>query len=128
MRQLFIDSRDRISGTTTDFAIQLPETLVIEGGNHKARIDNLRIPLTVPTIQTRVNDTIIVKIGTANYTATIAQANYDGPGLASAVKASLAAAAPGTWTVAYDISNIAMSITCSQAFSIVGGTYEAQLM
>jgi len=128
MRQLFIDSRDRISGTTTNFTIQLPETLVIEGSTHKARIDNLRIPLTVPTIQTGINDTIVVKLGTSTYTATLPQANYDGPDLASVIQTRLSAVAPGTWSVVYDASNIAMSITCNQAFTIVGGTYAAQLM
>ena len=63
MRQLFVDSRDRVSGTTTNFSIQLPETLVIEGSSHRMRIDNLRIPLVVPTIQTGVNDTLQVCLG-----------------------------------------------------------------
>ena len=60
MRQLFVDLQDRVAGSTTDFAIQLPETLTIEGGSHKGRCDNLRIPLTVPTITTGINDTIVV--------------------------------------------------------------------
>ena len=68
---MFIDSRDRVSGTTTDFTIQLPETLTIEGSSHKGRIDNLRIPLSVPTIQTGKNDTVIVKLGAQTYTITI---------------------------------------------------------
>ena len=61
MRQLFIDSRDRISGTSTDFVIELPETLVIEGSNHRARIDNLRIPLTIPAIRTGVTTPSLCK-------------------------------------------------------------------
>ena len=72
MRQIFVDSRDRVSGTTCDFTIQLPETLTIDGGNHQARIDNLRIPLNVPTITTGINDTIQVKLGAQTYTITLA--------------------------------------------------------
>ena len=68
MRQLFVDSRDRVSGTTTDFTIQLPETLTIEGSSDKGRIDNLRIPVAVPTIQTGKNDTMLVKLGAQTYT------------------------------------------------------------
>ena len=128
MRQLFIDSRDRVSGTTTDFSILLPETLVLEGGTHKGRIDNLRIPLVIPTIRTGVNDTIIVQLGAQKYTVTIPQANYDGPTLAATIQGLLAATAPGSWAVAYDTSNIAMSIACNNQFTIVGGTYAAQLM
>ena len=127
MRHLFLDSRDRVSGSTTDFSIQLPETLHIEN-TRRGRIDNLRIPLVIPTIRTGVNDTLIVRLGSTNYTVTLAQGNYDGTGLASALQGRLFATAPGTWTTTYDTSNIAMSISCSNPFTIVGGTYAARLM
>jgi hypothetical protein len=128
MKLIYVDSRDRVSGSTTDFAIQLPETLTIDGGSHRARIDNLRIPLVIPTIRTGVNDTLQVRLGATNYTIAIPQANYDGPGLASVLIGLLGSAAPGSWTVTYDSSNIAMTIACSNPFTIVGGTYAAQLM
>ena len=122
MRHIFVDSRDRISGTTTDFTIQLPETLTIESGR-RMRIDSLRIPLTCPTIETGDNDTI-----KATYTVTIPQANYDGPTLAGVLQAQLNATAPGSWSVSYATNNIAMSISCANNFTITGGTYAAQLM
>jgi hypothetical protein len=127
MRQIFVDSRDRVAGTTTDFSIQLPETMTV-GTGHRARVDNLRVPLVIPTIRSGVNDTIVVKLGAQQYTVSIPQANYDGPGLAAIIQNLLQATAPGSWTVAYDSSNIAMSISCSNNFTIVGGTYAAQLM
>ena len=127
MRQIFVDSRDRISGTTTDFTIQLPETLTL-GQGHRARIDALRIPLTIPTIETGDNDTIVLLLGATQYTVTLPQANYDGPGLASTLQGLLSATAPGAWTVTYATSKIAMSISCSNNFTITGGTYAAQLM
>ena len=127
MRTLYVDSRDRVSGTTTDFSIQLPETLHVEG-IRRGRIDNLRIPLVIPTIRTGVNDTLQVRVGSTTYTVTLQQANYDGPGIATALQGLLFAAAPGTWTVTYDIANISMKIVCSNSFTIVGGTYAAQLM
>ena len=128
MKQIFVDSRDRISGTTADFSIQLPETLTIAGGSHRGRIDHLRIPVVIPTIQAGVNDTLQVLIGATTYTITIPQANYDGPGLAGQLQSLLASAAPGGWTVVYDTSNIAMKITCANPFTIVGGTYSTQLL
>jgi hypothetical protein len=129
MRQIFVDSRDRISGTSTDFAIQLPETLVVEGGNHKGRIDNLRVPLVIPTIQAGVNDTIVAQLGQSTHTATIPQANYDGPGLAAALQLALAQNTPANWSCTYDISNIAMTLTCTSTnFTITGGTFAAQVM
>ena len=129
MRQLFIDSRDRVSGTSSNFSIQLPETLVIEGRGHKYRIDNLRIPLTIPTIQTEVNNTLQVLLGATTYTATMPQGNVDGPTLASNLHNALqASGAPGNWTVTYDVANISMIISCSNAFTIAGGTYATQLL
>ena len=128
MRQIFVDSRDRVSGTTTDFAIQLPQTLNLAGGRHRGRVDNLRIPVVVPTIQAGVNDTLQVLIGATTYTVTLPQANYDGTGLAAALASRLLSAAPGSWTVVYDNGNIAMSISCTNPFTIVGGTYAAQLL
>ena len=127
MLQLFIDSRDRVSGTSCNFTIQLPQTLVLDG-SHRGRIDNLRIPLVIPTIQTGVNDTITVKLGNQSYTVTIPQANYDGPGLAGIIQSVLASAAPGAWTVSYNTATIEMSIQCSNAFTITGGTYGAYLL
>ena len=126
MRQIFVDSRDRISGTSTDFSIQLPETLVIEG-RRRARIDNLRVPLVFPTIQTGKNNILIVNVAGTAYTATLAQANYSGPELATEVQRALSSSAPGSWTVSYDVSNISMRISCSANFTITGGSFAAQL-
>ena len=127
MRQLFIDSRDRISGTSTDFAIQLPETLTVEGGNHRGRIVFLRVPLTIPTIQLGANDTLQIRVGGTTYTATVPQGNFDGPTLAAKIQTALGAA-PGTWTVSYDTSNISMTVASTNVFTIVGGTLASQLM
>jgi hypothetical protein len=127
MMQIFVDSRDHVSGTSTDFSIQLPETLTWNG-SRRMRIDNLRVPLVFPTIQAGKNDTLVVSTGGTPHTATIAQANYAGPQLASAVQSAMASVAPGVWTVSYDLSNITMTISCSNNFTIVGGTYGAQLM
>ena len=120
MRQIFVDSRDRVSGTTTDFTIQLPETLSL-GSGRRGRIDFLRIPVVIPTIRTGINDTIVVLIGSTSYGIAIPQANYDGTGLASAIQSRLAATAPGSWTVVYDSSNVAMSITCSNPTRLRAG-------
>ena len=130
MRQIFVDSRDRVSGTSCDFTIQLPQTLVLEG-KHRGRVDHLRVPLTVPTIQTGLNDTLRVQLGTNVYTITLPQQNFDGPGLAAQIQSLLASTAPGSWSCSYNTSSIAMTLTCSNPFSIpVGnpGTYGAYLL
>ena len=56
------------------------------------------------------------------------QGNVDGPTLASNLQTALQAVAPGTWTVTYDTANIAMTIACTNAFTITGGTYSTQLL
>ena len=128
MRRLFLDSRDRVSGTSTDFTIQLPETLVIEG-NRRGRIDNLRIPLVIPTIRSGINDTLIVRIETTSYTIQIPQGNYDGIGLASVIQTAVGTATSIAWSCSYDVTNVAMTLTCpSSDFVVTGGSYAAQLM
>ena len=125
MRQIFVDSRDRVAGTSCDFRIQLPETLVLPAGR-RARIDNLRVPQVFPTIQAGVNDTIIVQRGQTPFTATVAKGNYTGPGLAAAIQTALAP--NGTWSCSYDVANITMTLTClSSNFTIVGGDLGGQI-
>ena len=65
MRQIFVDSRDRVSGTSSQFSITLPQTLALESG-HQGRIDDLRIPNSVPTISA-LNNTIQVLMGAQYY-------------------------------------------------------------
>ena len=127
MKLIFVDSRDRVSGTPCDFTIQLPETIALEG-KHTARVDAFRLPIAVPTIQTGVNDTLSIQVGATTYTVTLPQQNFDGPTLASTLQSLLVASVPGTWTVTYDVNNIALTISCSNNFTLVGGTYGQQLL
>jgi hypothetical protein len=83
--------------------------------------------LVIPTIHSE-NNSIQLLIGSTLYTISVPTGQYDGPGLASAIQGRLTATAPGAWTVVYDNSNIAMSISCTNPFTIVGGTYAAQLL
>jgi len=124
MRQIFVDSRDRVSGSQSDFTIQLPSTLVLEG--NQARIDDLRIPMTIPTISS-TNNTINVLMGTTNYSVTIPTSQYDGNGLASAIQGALATI-PGSWTASYNSNLISMSISCSNPFTFTGGSFMQQLL
>lgn len=126
MRQIFIDSRDRISGTSSDFTIQLPSTLVLEG-MHQARIDDLRIPMTIPTISS-TNNTIEALMGSTQYTVVIPTSQYDGNGLAAVIQSALTAAIPGSWNCSYNASLISMSISCSNPFTFTGGSYMSTLL
>jgi hypothetical protein len=68
MRQVFVDSRDRTSGTSSNFSIALPQTLALESG-HQGRIDDLRIPNSTPSVNA-LNNTIQVRIGVTYYDLT----------------------------------------------------------
>ena len=123
MRQLLIDSRDRVatSASSTDFSVNLPQTLTLTRGQ-RMRVDNWRIPLTIPTIRTGVNDQLLVQVGVGNYTMTVPQGQYDGPGLAAILQSLLQATVPGVWSVVYSSSNVSMTFNCSNAFTINRGT------
>ena len=126
MRQIFVDSRDRISGTPSDFTIQLPSTLVLEE-NHQCRIDDLRIPITIPTVSS-LNNTIQVLMGSSTYTVTVPTSQYDGPGLAAAVQVALQGAVSGSWTCVFNTALISLSISCTNPFTFTGGSFMQQLL
>ena len=75
MRQIFVDSRDRVSGTSSNFSITLPQTLALESG-HQGRIDDLRIPMTMPTVYFG-NSGINFTIGSTPYDVYLPEGQYN---------------------------------------------------
>ena len=129
MRTIWVDVRDRVEGTSCDFRIQLRRgTLTLGDRPHRFRVDQLRLPISVPTIQAGVNDSIVVRLGSQDYTVVLSAGQKTGPELDTDLQTRLNATAPGSWTVAYDSSMISMAILCTNDFTIMGGTYAAQLM
>jgi hypothetical protein len=91
-------------------------------------VDQLRLAITVPTIQAGVNDSLVVRLGSQDYTVVMSAGQKTGPELATELQVRLNGTAPGSWTVAYDSSMISMAILCSNDFQLVSGTYAEQLM
>ena len=120
MRQLFIDSRDRTTGSTTDFSIQLRETLTTTAVN-EYRIDGLRVPLVIPLIQKGVNDVLWFYLGGVVRHVTLTYGNYSGTDIASEIQLELSTAfSPVSWSVKYSNSTASLSIACSDAsFSVM---------
>jgi hypothetical protein len=115
MRELFIDSRDRISGTSTNFSIQLREQLVV-GPENSFRIDYLRVPLVIPRIQLGINDRLYFTVSGTRHTATLAAGNYSGVELAAELQTALRVALTGvTFTATYNNSTASLSVFCSNA-------------
>ena len=128
MKTLWIDARERVQGTSCDFQMQLKRgTLDLTGRPHRFRVDQLRLPITVPTI-TPENNSLIVRVGSQNYEIQLYAGQKTGPELATELQSRLNGTAPGAWTCIYDSSLISMAVLCSNDFSIVGGTYAEQLM
>ena len=127
MRQIFVDSRDRTSGTSNNFTITLPQTLALASG-HQGRIDDLRIPNSVPTISALNNTIQVLMNGTySDMTLPIGQV-YNGADLATILRQVLATNVSGGWTVDYYASQMVLSITCTNDYTFTGGTFIKQLL
>ena len=127
MRQIWVDSRDRTSGTPCDFSIQLAHTLDTTDRPHRMRVDHLRLPVMIPTVTSK-NNTFIVMIGASTYEVTLPTKQYDSSSLPSTLQSLLNAATPAIWTVTYDVYTISMTVACSSNFTVAGGTYAWQLL
>jgi len=128
MRQIFLDSRDRSSGTSAEFSMTLPQTLSL-GSGHQGRVDDIRIPNALPTISSS-NNTLQVSVGGgAPYTVAMVTGNCStGEELKHRVQNALRTI-PGSWDVTYDVTRMTLEITSSNNFELTeGGTYSKQLL
>jgi hypothetical protein len=126
MRQIFVDSRDRVSGTSTNFSMVLPQTLALESG-HQGRVDDLRLPMTLPTVYFG-NSGISFTMGTMPYDVYIPEGQYSSlPDLANAIRNELQKTT-GAWTVTTDARNLSMAISCSNAFKFTGGSFMKRML
>ena len=126
MRQIFVDSRDRSSGTTADFSMALPQTLSRTTG-HQGRIDDLRLPNAIPTVSSTNNGVQILMNGTCyNLALGIGQRNT-GTELADKLRNRLVTVSGG-WSVTYDATQMALAISCSNDFTFTGGTFMQPLL
>ena len=127
MRQIFVDSRDKVpGGTSTNFSIVLPQTLSLESG-HQGRIDDFRLPMMIPTIYAQHNGISFVT-GGSSFDVYIPAGQYNSlPELATAIKNELEKTT-GSWTVTFDVRNTSMAISCSNDFQWTGGSYMKRLL
>ena len=128
MQTLFIDSRDRTSSSPSagNFTVELPQTLNMSSGQ-RWRATDLRVPQVIPTIRAGINDTLTTSAIVGTITSTIPAGNYDGPGLAAVIQATLRASSAFPWVVTYDSSHMTLTFSNTASFQIVGGTYFKQL-
>ena len=91
-QRLYIDSRDRVSGTPEDFEYQLATNIVVHEESI-ATLDTVLIPNSWYTVTKDVNDRIYVTEGNSSdlvqRIATIDPGDYDVNSLAAAIAAAL---------------------------------------
>ena len=132
MRQLFLDSRDRSSGTSSEFTMTLPQTIALNG-KHQGRIDDFRLPVAIPTISNSGpgrNDVITVNAHGSVHTVYIQPGNItDGDVLANRIFDALKTIS-GAWTVSYNKENMQLQIyTANTPFNLtLDGGYSRWLL
>ena len=128
MRQIFVDSRDRSSGTSTDFTMALPQTLSLNSG-HTGRIDDLRLPNAIPTISVANNGIEIWTAGQYWFRTMVNGQCFDGGQLASKIWEAIKNVHASQWTVVYKADEMTLEITFEHDFVFTeGGTFSKQLL
>jgi hypothetical protein len=128
MRQIFADTRDKVQGgKNSDFSILLPQTLHLESG-HQGRIDDFRLPMSIPTLHDG-NNSIVVNMGGAEFTVYLSTGQYaNGTALANEIQDKLRRGPPGTWTARYFDNKMILQIFCDNGFQFTGGTFMSPLL
>ena len=120
-RQIFVDSRDRISGTPSNFTIALKHTLNTTDRPHRMRVDHLRLPITIPTITDQTNVLKVSLDGTSFTSVTIPATQYDAISFPQTLRDRLNSTIPArSWNVVYDLNKISLTISANGFFSLDG--------
>jgi hypothetical protein len=129
MRQVFVDTRDRIpGGTNSNFSILLPQTLHLESG-HQGRVDDLRLPMTIPTIHDG-NNSITLLMSGITHTVYLNKGQYgSGALLAAEIQDKLRKGPPGNWIAKYFDNTLVLQIyNDTNGFQFTGGTFLSFLL
>ena len=130
MRQIFVDTRDKVpGGTNSNFSILLPQTLSL-GPGHQGRIDDFRLPMSIPTIHDGNNSIVVTMQGGAVHTVLLNKGQYaNGLALANEIQARLRAGPPGEWIAKYYESSMMLQIyNNTNGFQFTGGSFMSSLL
>lgn len=117
-RSIYVDSRDRITGTPSNFTIQLKHTLNTTSRPHRMRVDHLRLPISIPTLTEQSNVlTVSVNGGSTFVSVELPARQYDAVTFPQIIKDRLTALVSArTWTVSYDVNRISLTISANGSF------------
>jgi len=115
-----IDSRDKSSGTTTNFSIDLDSNGVATLNKVK-RIEftHIEIPYTFYSVTSSNNEVNFLNTADEAKTATIPAGNYTGATLATALQTAMNAEMSG-FTIAYDANTQKLAATNAAQFTMSG--------
>ena len=116
VKKSYVDSRfcTPDSNSDSDFKIQLTRNFYLPA-KCVMHIENLTMPHSWYSIETGINDSMYVKLGTTCYIATIPTSNYIGSTFATAISTALG----NGFTVSYDINKNRITLLNSQTFKIL---------
>ena len=117
-RSIFVDSRDRISGTPSNFTILLKRTLNTTDRPRRMRVGHLRLPISVLTLTDQSNVLTVSVYGGASFTSVEMPAQqYDAISFPQIIRDRLTSLVPSrTWNVGYDINRISLTISANGSF------------
>ena len=102
--RVIVDSNHRISGTSSDFTVQLPQTVSLPHGT-KCFVSDVVLPVSWYGVTQNVNDRVYFEYGTSGTTttyATLDEGSYDAATLATQLAEKMSNVAPGiTYTATY---------------------------
>ena len=112
MKLIYVDSKFRTSGTTTDFKIALRETIHVPDGA-LMRVDQIRFPVEFYTVSERNRYIYLIIWTGGKQIIQLELGNYDGYTLAAHIRQRMAdsTGGGGAWQAAYNASTGAMTIT-----------------
>ena len=113
VHKLLIQSKDRISGTASDFIIQVPSMTKVREVN----LVSASIPNTIYNI-TAANNTIYWNAGSGPLSATISPGAYSVTLLTVALTTAMTAANPNEYSVSYNYTTMKISIDCDVNISL----------
>jgi hypothetical protein len=112
----YIDSRDRCSGSASDFQVQLMEPVQLFTES-KLRVDQIRLVNSFLTVDVN-NQNVYLLEGSSVRVATLPLGWYNAINLSSVIASSLSGGGH-TYNTSYNQSTNALTISCSSAFSIL---------
>lgn len=123
-RQIFINSKDRISGTSSNFLVNM--NISIEYADY-LQLLNVRIPNTFYNVNSYNNQITFIDNLSVTHTITIPNGSYNINNLLTAIQTALNAASALVFTLTYNSTTFKLTISTTDNFQLLFGSGLNQL-